>query len=202
MIRSIHIDSTIEKEYLSANTSYSIQSSLLSSLSVDDMNNIAKELYSEYVILNYIQKFRMKLIWLLYEDLKEIEIYFLENMFLIFTSEWQRLLVLEETLSFFEREITRRSFNKKNNNGFKPIDISLIPITSVVWLYTKLPTNLQKNIKCPIHNDKTPSFKIYNDTNSWYCFGCHKWGNAVNLIAEMENVSTKEAYKILINNFS
>jgi DNA primase len=25
---------------------------------------------------------------------------------------------------------------------------------------------------CPFHNDKTPSFTVYKDTKSFYCFGC------------------------------
>lgn len=30
--------------------------------------------------------------------------------------------------------------------------------------------------KCPFHNDPTPSFTVYTDTDSFYCFAC---GNSV-----------------------
>ena len=31
-------------------------------------------------------------------------------------------------------------------------------------------------IKCPFHNDGTPSFAIYTHDNSFHCFGCGKHG--------------------------
>ena len=30
---------------------------------------------------------------------------------------------------------------------------------------------------CPLHKDTDPSFTVYLDSNSFYCFGCHKGGN-------------------------
>lgn len=33
-----------------------------------------------------------------------------------------------------------------------------------------------KMIRCPFHDDSTPSFKL-NDDNSFYCFGCDVQGN-------------------------
>ena len=37
-------------------------------------------------------------------------------------------------------------------------------------------------INCPIHGEKTPSCKIYHNTNSFYCFGCHKGGSPIDFV--------------------
>jgi len=34
---------------------------------------------------------------------------------------------------------------------------------------------------CPLHDEDTPSFRFYEDTSSFYCFGCRKGGNIINL---------------------
>lgn len=41
-------------------------------------------------------------------------------------------------------------------------------------------------LKCPFHEDDTASMKIYRDTNTYNCFGCHKNGDAIEFCAEKE----------------
>ena len=50
---------------------------------------------------------------------------------------------------------------------------------------------------CPFHNEKTPSFSVTEDKNMFYCFGCHKGGNAFDFLIEVENLSFFEAFKNL-----
>ena len=35
---------------------------------------------------------------------------------------------------------------------------------------------------CPFHNEKTPSFVVYPDTQSFYCFGCGAAGDGCCII--------------------
>ncbi len=51
---------------------------------------------------------------------------------------------------------------------------------------------------CPFHDEKTPSFFVYPETNSCWCFGCQKGGNVINLTRELYGYSFKEAVKFLI----
>ncbi|MCL2107451.1 MAG: DNA primase [Oscillospiraceae bacterium] len=50
---------------------------------------------------------------------------------------------------------------------------------------------------CPFHNEKTPSFAVYPDNNSFYCFGCGAAGSAVNFVMRIENLDFIEAVKAL-----
>jgi len=60
---------------------------------------------------------------------------------------------------------------------------------------------------CPLHDEDTPSFRYYENTESFYCFGCQKGGNVINLhryFAERMNgtkPSYEEAVAFLFNYF-
>ncbi len=50
---------------------------------------------------------------------------------------------------------------------------------------------------CPFHNEKTPSFTVYPDTSSYYCFGCGAGGDVITFIRSVENLDYIEAVKLL-----
>lgn len=50
---------------------------------------------------------------------------------------------------------------------------------------------------CPFHNEKTPSFTVYPETQSYYCFGCGNGGDAITFIRNIENLDYMEAVKLL-----
>ncbi len=50
---------------------------------------------------------------------------------------------------------------------------------------------------CPFHNEKTPSFTVYPETSSYYCFGCGAGGDVVSFIRNIENLDYVEAVKLL-----
>ena len=49
-------------------------------------------------------------------------------------------------------------------------------ILSVVNKLTGAETEYGKAIRCPFHDERTPSLHIYDDGH-WYCFGCNKFGD-------------------------
>ncbi len=50
---------------------------------------------------------------------------------------------------------------------------------------------------CPFHNEKTPSFTVYLETQSFYCFGCGAGGDVVTFIRRIENLGYIDAVKSL-----
>lgn len=50
---------------------------------------------------------------------------------------------------------------------------------------------------CPFHKEKTPSFSVDGDNGLFYCFGCHKGGDVIQFVQELEHCSFPEALEIL-----
>lgn len=50
---------------------------------------------------------------------------------------------------------------------------------------------------CPFHNEKTPSFTVYPETESYYCFGCGAGGDVINFVKRIENLDYLDAVKML-----
>lgn len=50
---------------------------------------------------------------------------------------------------------------------------------------------------CPFHAEKTPSFTVYPETQSFYCFGCGAGGDAITFVKRMENLEYLEAVRTL-----
>ncbi len=50
---------------------------------------------------------------------------------------------------------------------------------------------------CPFHSEKSPSFTIYPESQSFYCFGCSAGGDVITFIKRIENLEYIEALKLL-----
>lgn len=50
---------------------------------------------------------------------------------------------------------------------------------------------------CPFHNEKTPSFVVYPETQSFYCFGCGAGGDVITFTQRIDNLDYVEAVKQL-----
>ena len=50
---------------------------------------------------------------------------------------------------------------------------------------------------CPFHSEKTPSFTVYPDTQSYYCFGCGAGGDIISFTKEINGLTYVEAVKAL-----
>jgi DNA primase len=50
---------------------------------------------------------------------------------------------------------------------------------------------------CPFHSEKTPSFKVDTDRQTFYCFGCHEHGDSIAFIQKYKGMSFKSAVRYL-----
>ena len=72
------------------------------------------------------------------------------------------------------------------------------PIEEVVGQYVSLKRSGANLFGlCPFHGEKTPSFSVAPDKGIYYCFGCHKGGNAINFMMEIEGLSYPDAIRAL-----
>jgi hypothetical protein len=46
---------------------------------------------------------------------------------------------------------------------------------------------------CPFHNERTPSFYVYDDTRAFHCFGCGAHGDAIDWLVKQRGLSIQEA---------
>lgn len=72
------------------------------------------------------------------------------------------------------------------------------PIESIVSGYVKLRRTGRNLVGlCPFHGEKTPSFYLYPESDSFYCFGCGVGGDTITFIRRIENLDYIEAVKLL-----
>ena len=54
---------------------------------------------------------------------------------------------------------------------------------------------------CPFHSEKTPSFFLYPETNTFHCFGCGKHGDSISFIMEIDSLDYVSTLKKLAEKF-
>ncbi len=71
-------------------------------------------------------------------------------------------------------------------------------IEQIISSYTPLKRR-GKNLVglCPFHNEKTPSFTVYPESQSFFCFGCGAGGEVISFIRRAENLDYSEAVRLL-----
>lgn len=80
-----------------------------------------------------------------------------------------------------------------------------VSIVDIVGMYIKLKKQGSNLVGlCPFHNEKTPSFNVWSNKNTFKCFGCGKAGDSIDFVAYKENYGFVEATKKVaeICNFS
>lgn len=90
-----------------------------------------------------------------------------------------------------------------------PMIFAAFIVPEIPDYYSLYPVNFEyKPVACcPLHDEDTPSFRYYEETNSFYCFGCGKGGSVVTLYRLFYNrmrdahISAREAVDFLYKYF-
>lgn len=75
--------------------------------------------------------------------------------------------------------------------------------TSIIKLAKLWGLNVSSNnmIRCPFHDDATPSMKLYKESSSFYCFGCQLGGDIFDFVQKVKNCDFRTAKEIVFKIF-
>lgn len=104
-------------------------------------------------------------------------------------SVFESVVFHDEYLSAMEPVVVPKSRYQAKDNTEVELAKSY-PISNLI-------TFTHKKACCIWHNEKTPSMAYYPNTNSVYCFGCGKYGDAIDVFRQIHNCTFKEALKEL-----
>lgn len=56
--------------------------------------------------------------------------------------------------------------------------------------------------KCPFHNERTASMKVYDGNRGYFCFGCHRSGDVIGFVKDYFSLTFKDALVKLNTDFN
>lgn len=73
-----------------------------------------------------------------------------------------------------------------------------LDIAEVIGSYVKVEkSGINYKARCPFHNEKTPSFFVSTQRQTFYCFGCGAKGDVISFVEKFEGLDFKGAIKSL-----
>jgi len=171
-------------------TPWSIKQDILSLMSDSDIAMIIWEKRKEWWWMEWEKKLAMK--WLRWDNRKLVELLYLDDQDKLnrLTGEMQYALRSRSATPW--KWYTAEDLQKAKDS-ISIVDV--IEITAAVKIKSSY-----RLIKCPFpaHRDKTPSMKIYKNTNSFFCQWCHKGWSQVDFIMNMSQCDLATAIVQLI----
>lgn len=90
----------------------------------------------------------------------------------------------------------------QNVQGYKIYNLEAIKEIPIKTILDDLGYKRARNGMYNIRGEKTASVKVYENTNSYYDFGCASGGNVINLIKETQNMDIKDSINFLGERYS
>lgn len=76
-------------------------------------------------------------------------------------------------------------------------NIKEVPLEELTELQKLRIGTTRSQALCPFHEERTPSFTIYHESNTYHCFGCGENGDNINFVKKLYGVQFKEAINII-----
>lgn len=120
--------------------------------------------------------------------------------------EWVEKHSINEAFRRVDPRYIRLQELKKFMNLTKPrvmsktLDIQrakMMPIRDLYDFEVSRETSKMIYAKCPFHDQKTGSFTIYKDSNSWFCYSCNIGGDSISFLQKLKDIGFVEAVKEL-----
>lgn len=102
-------------------------------------------------------------------------------------------------LAYFNSLLIQSKGDTPHNNNITAVDIERAKEYPLEALLPELKPAGSKKMKCscPFHEDRTPSFIVYLESNSFYCFSCQVGGNPIDFVIKSEGLEFIEAVRRL-----
>lgn len=111
----------------------------------------------------------------------------------------RQLDTIFRNLHYVEKDLFRLSSQKDSKSNYS-LNIQKAKSSPILEVINKLGIdNKRLFTSCPFHNEKTPSLKIYPESNTVFCFGCSYKGDQIKFVRDFLKVDFKEAIKFIIN---
>ncbi len=108
--------------------------------------------------------------------------------------------IIDQAVKFEPKEDVPQK--QKPNKQYDETWKDAYDITDVIGQHVDLENigNIYRGL-CPFHAENDPSFTVYPDTNSFFCFSCEKGGSVVDFIMILHGYEFKEAKEYLKLNY-
>lgn len=85
-------------------------------------------------------------------------------------------------------------------DDIRPDDIRLAKDRPIQNFYTGRLRSAGKNLTglCPFHQEKSPSFTLYQNNTRFHCFGCQATGDTIDFVMKINNLKLPEAVKLIL----
>lgn len=79
--------------------------------------------------------------------------------------------------------------------------VKIIPLLQALEIQLHHRSGGTQQIRCPFHDDKRPSARVYTDTDKLYCFTCGKSWDVINIVMGIRNLKYSDALEWIESNF-